>query len=62
MTVFFTAHTGVALAAQAAAPRVPLPVLLLAANGLDLMCFGLAASAFAAPRDVVHRVCGAGAL
>ncbi len=44
MRVFFTAHTGVALAAQAAAPRVRRPVLLLAANGLDLMCFGLTAA------------------
>lgn len=44
MKVFFTAHTGVALAAQAAVPRVRLPVLLLAANGLDLMCFGLTAA------------------
>ena len=42
--MFFTAHTGVALAAQAAAPRVRLPVLLVAGNGLDVMCFGLTAA------------------
>ncbi len=71
MTVFFTAHTGVALAAQAAAPRVPLPVLLLAANGLDLMCFGLTAAGVERIQLTPRRaaagcrsscVCGAGAL
>ncbi len=37
-------HAGAALAAKPAAPEVPYPVLLLAADGLDLVCFGLAAA------------------
>ncbi len=36
-------HAGAALAARRAAPEVPFPVLLAAADGLDLLCLGLCA-------------------
>ena len=37
-------HVGAALAAKRAAPQVPYPVLLTAADGLDLLCFALASA------------------
>lgn len=37
-------HVGAALAAKRAVPDVPLPVLLIAADGLDLLCFTLTAA------------------